>query len=332
VSDNKHDFEKSITELENKIEELKQYTISKEIDFTEEIKKLEAKLEERKNDVYKHLTPWQRMQVAKNMQRPRTLDYVQRIFEDFLPLKGDRYFKEDPAVIGGPAFFEGSPVMVVGLQKGKDTKDNIFRNFGMANPEGYRKALRLMQLAEKFDRPVISFVDTPGAFPGIGAEERGQAEAIAKNLKELSGLKVPIVIIIHGEGGSGGALGLAVGDKIFMLENAVYSVISPEGCAAILWKEAAKGASKAPEAAELLKLTASDLYNLGVIDEVLLEPTGGAHRNHDQMAQTIKNAIRKGLNELRSLEKDELVTRRYNKFRTMGKFLEVTQENYNIGS
>ena len=321
MSDQKMDFEKSIIELEKKIEELKKFTESKEIDFSEEIKKLEQKAELMKRDVYDKLSPWQRIQVAKNLQRPRTLDYIQKIFEDYIPLHGDRLFKDDTAMIGGLAFFEGAPVMVLGLQKGKETKDHIYRNFGMANPEGYRKALRLIQMAERFNRPVISFVDTPGAYPGIGAEERGQAEAIARNLKELSGVRTPIIVIVHGEGGSGGALGIAVGDRIFMLENAVYSVISPEGCAAIIWKNAGRAA----DASAVLKMTAQDLLELGVIDQVIKEPAGGAHRNHEQIVQSLKVIIRRSLKELAELSKDELVEQRYKKFRAMGKFLEAEQ-------
>jgi len=328
VTDIRMDFEKSIIEIEKKIDELKKFTESKEIDFSEEIIKLEAKSESMKRELYEKLTAWQRMQVAKNLLRPRTLDYINRVFEDFIPLHGDRLFRDDPAVIGGLAHFEGTPVMVVGLQKGKDTKDHIFRNFGMANPEGYRKALRLIQMAERFDRPVITFVDTPGAFPGIGAEERGQAEAIARNLKELSGARTPIIVIVHGEGGSGGALGIAIGDKIFMLENAVYSVISPEGCAAILWKDSTRSA----DASAVLKMTAQDLLELGVIDEVIKEPAGGAHRNHEEASVNIKNVIRKTLKELMKLSKDELVEYRYKKFRAMGKFLEISGENQNAES
>ena len=299
MSDFKLDFEKSIIELEKKIEELKKITESREIDFSEEIKKLEIKSDSMKREIYSKLSPWQRIQVAKNLLRPRTLDYIQKVFEDFIPLHGDRLFKDDTAVIGGLAFFEGTPVVVLGHQKGKDTKDHIFRNFGMANPEGYRKALRLIQMAERFNRPVISFVDTPGAYPGIGAEERGVAEAIAKNLKELSGVKTPIIVIVHGEGGSGGALGIAIGDRILMLENAVYSVISPEGCSAIIWKNA----SRAADASVVLKMTAQDLLELGVIDEIIKEPAGGAHRNHAEIIQTMKTVIRKSLKELVGLDK-----------------------------
>lgn len=319
MTEERLDFEKSIVELERKIEELKKFTESKEIDFSEEIRKLEAKADRMKRETYEKLNAWQRTQVARHLQRPRTLDYVNRIFEDFIPLHGDRAFGDDPAVIGGLAFFEKGPVVVIGLQKGKDTKDSIFRNFGMANPEGYRKALRLMKMAEKFNKPLISFVDTPAAYPGIGAEERGQAESIARNLREMSQLKIPIVVIVHGEGGSGGALGIAVGDKILMLENAIYSVIPPEGCAAILWKDS----SKASSASEVLKLTAYDLLELKIIDEVIKEPSGGAHRDYDKIVLEVKTAIKRSLEELMKLSKEELLEKRYQKFRSMGKFLEV---------
>ena len=322
MAEERLDFEKSIVEIEKKIEELKKFTESKEIDFSEEIRKLESKAEKMKKEVYDSLTPWQRTQVARHLQRPRTLDYIKRIFEQYIPLHGDRSYKDDPAVVGGLAVIENIPVFVIGLQKGKDTKDNILRNFGMAHPEGYRKALRLMLMAEKFDKPVISFVDTPAAYPGIGAEERGQAEAIAKNLREMSGLKVPIIVVVHGEGGSGGALAIAVGDRILMLENAIYSVIPPEGCAAILWKDS----SKASEAATVLKLTAQDLYELRVIDEIIKEPAGGTHRNYDKTAKEVKDAVLRNLKECMALNRQELLDRRYKKFRNMGSFLEVTEE------
>ncbi|MEI7905271.1 MAG: acetyl-CoA carboxylase carboxyltransferase subunit alpha, partial [Candidatus Firestonebacteria bacterium] len=318
----RHDFDKTIVELEKKIEELKKLTESKAVDFSDELRKLEMKAEKMRKDIYEKLTPWQRQQVARHLQRPRTLDYITRIFEDFMPLSGDRNFKDDPAIVGGFAFLEGKPVVVLGTQKGKDTKDSIYRNFGSPNPEGYRKALRLMKLAEKFNRPVITFVDTAGAYCGMGAEERGQAEAIARNMREMSILNVPIIVIVHGEGGSGGAIGIGVGDRILMLENAVYSVISPEGCAAILWKDS----SKAADAAEVLKLTAHDLLELGVIDEIVKEPSGGAHRHYDKMAAEMKVVIKKHLSELSSVEPGELLDRRYQKFRGMGKFLEISAE------
>ncbi len=321
------DFDKSIIELEKKIEELKKMTESKAIDFSDEIKKLEIKAEKMRKEIYEKLTPWQRQQVARHMQRPRTLDYISRIFEDFTPLSGDRLFKDDPAIVGGPAIFEGHTVMVLGTQKGKDTKDSIHRNFGMPNPEGYRKALRLVNMAAKFGWPVISFVDTAGAYPGLGAEERGQAEAIAKNLREWSTAETQIIIVVHGEGGSGGAIGIGVGDKVLMLENAVYSVISPEGCAAILWKDS----SKASNAADVIKMTAHDLLELGVIDEIIKEPSGGAHRNYDKMAAEIRLSLSRNLAEIRPLEMHDLLERRYGKFRNMGKFLEITAESAGSG-
>lgn len=310
------DFERSIVEIEKKIEELKRFTINKGVDFSEEIKKLELKAESMKKEIYSNLTPWQRTLVARHIKRPKTLDYINMIFEDFIPLHGDRLFKDDPAIVGGLAKLDGSSVIVLGNQKGKDIKDSIYRNFGMAHPEGYRKALKLMKLGEKFKKPIISFVDTPAAYPGIGAEERGQAEAIAKNLREMSILAVPIIIVIHGEGGSGGALGIAVGDRILMLENAIYSVIPPEGCAAILWRDS----SRAPEAAEALKLTAKDLLEFGIIDEIIKEPPGGAHRNYEESSKSIKLAIKKHLNELIGIPVDELLEKRYQKFRDIGKF------------
>ena len=316
MATNGMEFEKAIVQLEKKIEELRKFTDEKKIDFSEEIKKLETKAEELKKEVYQNLTAWRRVLVSRNLNRPRTLDYISRIFEDFLELHGDRAFRDDPAVIGGLAKFEGESVVIVGFQKGKDTKDSVVRNFGMANPEGYRKAIRLMKMAEKFQRHIISFVDTPAAYPGIGAEERGQALAIAENLRDMSAISVPIIVIVHGEGGSGGALGIAIGDKIFMLENAVYSVIPPEGCAAILWKDS----SKAEQAAEFLKLTSKDLLKFGVIDAIIPEPLGGAHRNYDKAAEEIKKVIKENLAELKLLSKDELVKKRYLKFRKMGEY------------
>ena len=312
----KLDFEKSIVEIEKKIEELKDFTINKRVDFSEEIKKLELKSEIMKREIYSNLTPWQRTLVARHINRPKTLDYINMIFDDFIQMRGDRLFKDDTAVVGGLVKFDGIGIVVIGHQKGKDIKDSIYRNFGMAHPEGYRKALRLMKLAEKFKKPVISFVDTPAAYPGIGAEERGQAEAIARNLREMSNLKVPIIVIIHGEGGSGGALGIAIGDRILMLENAIYSVIPPEGCAAILWKDS----SKAAAAAEALKFTAKDLFEFGVIDEIIKEPAGGAHRNHNEAADLVKIAIKKHLEEISKIPIDELLEIRYEKFRSIGKF------------
>ncbi|MFH1778971.1 MAG: acetyl-CoA carboxylase carboxyltransferase subunit alpha [Candidatus Omnitrophota bacterium] len=310
------DFEKPILELERKIEELKKFTSSEKIDLSSEIKKLEDKLEKVKKEVFESLTPWQRVQIARHPKRPYTLDYTSLIMTDFVELHGDRAFADDKAIICGFGKVDGEKVIVIGHQKGRDTKENLMRNFGSAHPEGYRKAMRIMKLGEKFGRPIIIFIDTPGAYPGIGAEERGQAEAIAYNLMEMSKLKVPIIIFIIGEGGSGGALGIGVGDKICVLENAYYSVISPEGCAAILWKDR----TKAPDAAKALKLTAQDLLNLGLIDEIIEEPLGGAHRNPQMTAQAIKARIKKYMKELSALTPENLIEARYEKYRKMGVF------------
>lgn len=308
------DFEREIVELERKIEELNRFSSGKNVDISEEIKKLKEKANQIKKEVYEKLTAWQKTQVARFMKRPRTLDYVERIFTEYVPLHGDRLFREDPAIVGGFAWLDGIPVIVIGHQKGKNTNDSIFRNFGMPHPEGYRKALRLMKMAEKFKRPIISFVDTPAAYPGIGAEERGQAEAIARNLREMAVLKVPIVVVIHGEGGSGGALGIAVGDRILMLEHAIYSVIPPEGCSAILWRES----SRAKDAAEVLRLTARDLLRFGIVDKIIPEPLGGAHRNYDEAAAAIKSAVMGMLGEIHALPVKVLIEKRYEKFRKMG--------------
>ena len=310
-------FEKPIVELEKKIEELKSLS-NDGIDLTGEIKNLEKKSDLLKEDVFSNLSPWQIVQVARHPLRPFTLDYIQHITEDFVEIYGDRLFSDDKAIVGGFARIGGRRVCVVGHQKGRDTKDNLLRSFGSAHPEGYRKAIRIMKLAEKFSLPIICFVDTPGAYPGIGAEERGQAEAIAYNLREMSQLTVPIVVIVIGEGGSGGALGIGVGDYIMVMNYAYYSVISPEGCAAILWKDS----KRAPEAAEALKLTAKELFEMGLIDEVIAEPRGGAHRDIKQTAENVKAAIEKALEKLSYFAKEELVERRYNKFRRMGIFKE----------
>ncbi len=310
------DFEKPIFELERKIEELKKFTSQEDIDLTSETKKLEAKLKEIKKNIFENLTPWQRVQIARHPKRPFTLDYIDMIMTDFVELHGDRHFADDKAMVGGLAKIDRHSVMVIGHQKGKDTKENLERNFGSAHPEGYRKAIRLMKLAEKFDIPVVCFIDTPGAYPGIGAEERGQAEAIAYNLREMSLFEVPIIVIVIGEGGSGGALGIGVGDRICVLENAYYSVISPEGCAAILWKERAK----APEAAAVLKLTADDLLKLGIIDEIIGEPLGGAHRDPNKTACAVKKTIKKFLSDTESVSKEKIVKARYEKFRKIGVF------------
>jgi acetyl-CoA carboxylase carboxyl transferase subunit alpha len=307
-------FEKEIIELEKKINELKNLTDIGDADLDNEIEKLVKKLENAKENIYKNLTPAQKVMVARHPHRPYALDYVKLIFTDFVELHGDRLFRDDPAIVGGIAKFEGDPVVVVGHQKGRNTKENIFRNFGMANPEGYRKTLRLFYMAEQFGKPIITFVDTPGAYPGIGAEERGQAEAIAKNMMEMAGLPVPIITVISGEGGSGGALGIAVANKVLMLEHSIYSVISPEGCASILWKDA----SYSEKAAECLKLTAQDALKFKVIDEIIPEPSGGAHRNHIETATNVAKTIKKHLIELKKMTADELVDQRISKFRNIG--------------
>ena len=309
------EFEKPVVELEKKIQEL--ITVSPDLLQTE-IAKLEKKAEQMRKEIFTNLTRWQTAQVARHPNRPYTLDYIERIFTDFTELHGDRLYGDDHAIVGGPARLNGEPVMVIGHQKGHDTKEKVYRNFGMPNPEGYRKALRLMEMAERFNLPIITFVDTPGAFPGIGAEERGQAEAIARNLREMARFRVPIIVCVTGEGGSGGALAIAVGDRILMLEFSIYAVISPEGCAAILWSDGTKGA----QAAEALKLTAQDIKELEVIDEIVKEPTGGAHSDHVAIARNLAEAISRNLQELKKLSPEELVQGRYDKFRKMSRFLE----------
>ncbi|NQT33504.1 MAG: acetyl-CoA carboxylase carboxyltransferase subunit alpha [Candidatus Omnitrophica bacterium] len=312
------EFEKPIIELEDKIKELNKFTSNEKIDLSEEIKRLTARLEKLRKDIFENLTPWQIVQLSRHPDRPYTMDYVNMIAEDFIEIHGDRHFGDDRALITGLADIEGKKVLIVGHQKGREMKENLERNFGCAHPEGYRKAMRVMKLAEKYGLPVISLIDTPGAYPGIGAEERGQAEAIAYNLREMAGLKVPIIIFVIGEGGSGGALGIGIGDKIFVLENAYYSVISPEGCAAILWRDN----SKTPAAAKCLKFTAPELLSLGIIDGVIPEPLGGAHRNPELAANEIKKTILKNLDELSGLTTEDLLNRRYDKFRKMGAFQE----------
>src|SRR5512138_958905 len=310
------EFEKPLMELEKKIEELG--VLSKDMDLTKEIAKLEKRAEEMRGEIFSNLSRWQTAQIARHINRPFTLDYLKLIFTDFTELHGDRLFGDDHAIVGGLARLDGEPIMVIGHQKGRDTKEKVFRNFGMPNPEGYRKALRLMLMAQQFSLPIITFVDTPGAFPGIGAEERGQAEAIARNLREMACLTVPIIVVITGEGGSGGALAIAVGDRVLMLEHSVYAVISPEGCAAILWSDGTKGA----QAAEALKLTAKDIRELDVIDEIVAEPVGGAHRDHETMAQALHEALARNLAELKGKSGEQLVEERYQKFRKMSRFVE----------
>jgi len=312
------DFEKSVVELENKIEELKKFSRSRDLNLSGEITKLEEKLKTLKKEVYAKLTPWQKVQIARHPNRPTTGEYINLIMQDFLPLYGDRLFGDDKAMACGLAKIEGKKVMVIGQQKGKDTKENIERNFGCAHPEGYRKAMRAMRLAERFKIPVVCFVDTPGAYPGIGAEERGQAWAIAENIRDMFALKIPIIVVVIGEGGSGGALGIGVGDKVFILEYAYYSVISPEGCAAILWKDA----SKREEAARVLKLTSDDLLKLGIVDEIIPEPQGGAHRDPMFAAANLKKVILKTIDELSCVSPDDLTKARYAKFRKIGIFKE----------
>jgi acetyl-CoA carboxylase carboxyl transferase subunit alpha len=310
------EFEKPIHELEAKIEEMRKYSDSANID--KEIKKIEQKVKKLKEDLYKDLTRWQKVQLARHPDRPYTLDYIYLMTNNFVELHGDRLFKDDKAIVGGLAEIDEYKVVIVGHQKGRDTKSNIYRNFGMANPEGYRKALRLMKLAEKFNRPIITLIDTPGAAPGIEAEERGQAEAIARNLFEMSRFKVPIIVVIIGEGASGGALGIGVGDKILMLENCWYSVISPESCSSILWRSW----DYKEQAAEALKLTAQDLLEQKLIDRIVQEPLGGAHKDHKEAASYLKEAIKEELSALVKIKPDKLVETRLEKFGKMGAFVE----------
>lgn len=318
MSLNQHlDFEKPIVELEEKLRELQEFSTAS-VNLKTEISRLEKKVEKMREEVFSNLTRWQKVQLARHINRPFTMDYIRLIFTDFIELHGDRKFADDHAIVAGLARLGGEPVMVIGHQKGRDTKEKVYRNFGMPNPEGYRKALRLMEMAERFQLPIITFVDTPGAFPGIGAEERGQAEAIARNLMEMSRLHTPIVVVVTGEGGSGGALAIAVGDRILMLEHSIYSVISPEGCAAILWSDGTKGEI----AAEALKPTAQDLKELDVIDEIVPEPLGGAHRDHDAAAKSVQEAVERSLRELRELPMEKILAERYHKFRRMARFTE----------
>jgi acetyl-CoA carboxylase carboxyl transferase subunit alpha len=312
------DFERPIVELEKKIAEMKAYAVEENVELVDEVKRLEQRLERLIKDTYSKLTRWQRVQLARHPARPYFLDYLERISTDFVELHGDRQYRNDPALIGGLAMMDGKPVMIMGQQKGRTTKEKLYRNFGMMHPEGYRKAIRMMKLASKFKRPVVVLVDTPGAYPGLGAEERGQGEAIARNLFEMSRLPIPIVVVIIGEGASGGALGIGVGDRILMMENSWYSVISPEGCAAILWRDSAK----AEQAAEALKLAASDLIGLSVIDEVVSEPMGGAHRDVDGAAKMIKERILVHLNDLSTLSGEELIRQRLEKYGRMGFYKE----------
>ena len=309
------DFEHAIADLENNIEGLRLAQGDSAVDISEEIARLEKKGQTLTKEIYAKLTPWQISQVARHPQRPFTLDYLKLVFTDFEELHGDRSFADDHAIVGGLARFNGQPVMVIGHQKGSDTKENLYRNFGMPRPEGYRKALRLMRLAEKFGIPIFTFIDTPGAYPGIDAEERGQSEAIGRNLYEMAGIKVPIVVTVIGEGGSGGALAIGVGDVVQMLQYSIYSVISPEGCASILWKSA----DKASEAAEIMGITAPRLKSLGLIDKVVNEPLGGAHRDHEAMAQNLKKALQDALKQLGAMSNSELLEARFKRLMDYGR-------------
>jgi acetyl-CoA carboxylase carboxyl transferase subunit alpha len=313
------EFERPLRELEKQIDALHQQSLENSIDVASELAAIEEKLEQTRREIYSKLTPWQRVQVARHPRRPYALDYVRAICTDFQELHGDRQFRDDQALIGGTAFLDGRSVMIIAQQKGRDTKENILRNFGMPQPEGYRKALRLMKLAEKFGLPVISFIDTPGAYPGVESEARHVSEAIAVNLREMAMLAVPSLAVIVGEGGSGGALGIGVTDRVLIFENAYYSVISPEGCAAILWKDRAN----APKAAEALKLNAANLQELGVVDEVIPEPLGGAHNDPEKAAATLKYAVQKHLNDLLGLGPEKLLELRYERYRALGEFREV---------
>ena len=312
------EFEKPIFEVEQKIAELKRFSEKKGIDVSAQLKTLEQKLDHLRNELLQSLTAWQRVQIARHPQRPYTLDLLSLMTDEFLELHGDRRYGDDRALIGGLVRMGERRLMVVGHQKGRDLKERQARSFGCAHPEGYRKALRLMQMADKAQLPILALIDTPGAYPGVGAEERGQAEAIAVNLREMSRLKVPIVVVVIGEGGSGGALGIGVGDRILILENAYYSVISPEGCASILWRDKAKMV----DAAEALKLTAHDLLSSGIVDEIVPEPAGGAHHNYELTARNLRQAIEKHFSDLEKIPNDELIELRYQKFRKMGVFSE----------
>ena len=311
-------FEKNMFELKSKIDELKNLASEQNMDLDKEVRQMEVKLYNMQKEAYKNLTAWDKVSIARLVERPTALDYINRIFDNFMELHGDRYYGDDSAIVGGIARFNGINVTIIAQQKGNNTKENIKRNFGMPNPEGYRKALRLMKQAEKFKRPVICFVDTPGAYCGLGAEERGQGEAIARNLMEMSNLKTPVISIVIGEGGSGGALALAVADEVWMLEHAIYSILSPEGFASILFKDA----SLASEAANTMKITAQDLINFGIIDRIIKEPLGGAHTNVDEMALNIKRNLEESIKRLVRDPIESLLTKRYYKFRKIGKIVE----------
>ena len=315
---NSLDFEKPIVELEAKIKELETFARDSDVDLTSEIEVLKTKVRAMKENVYENLSPWQKVKIARCPERPTTIEYIDRIMDEFIEFHGDRLFADDESIVAGIGLLDGKSVTVIGHQKGRDTKENIKRNFGMPHPEGYRKALRLMKQAEKFKRPIITLINTSGAFCGLGAEERGQGEAIARNLLEMSKLKVPVIAIVIGEGGSGGALALGVGDKVAMLEHSIYSVISPEGLSSILWKDS----SLCKDASEVMKLTAEDLLEANVIDDIIKEPTGGAHKDVALMSRNIKEYIIDSLDELEKLDVSDLLNKRYDKFRQMGDFSE----------
>ena len=310
------DFERPITELEKKISDMKDFSVGESVELSGEIASLQKKLEKLRGDVYSKLTRWQKVQIARHPLRPYSMDYIRLLSEGFLELHGDRGYGDDKALVGGFARIGGKSLMIIGQQKGRDTKEKLIHNFGMMHPEGYRKALRLFYMAQKFKTPILILIDTPGAYPGIEAEERGQAEAIARNIREMAVLEVPIVVVIIGEGASGGALGIGLGDRIIMLEYSWYSVISPEGCAAILWRDAAK----APDAAEALKVTSQDVLELGVIDQIIPEPSGGAHSDPEKTAERMKIEILKSINELEKLSTEQLIEQRIKKYRIMGVF------------
>ncbi len=313
------DFEKPLVELESEIEHLKRFSRGKQIDFNDQLKNLEDKLRRLQEEIFSTLTGWQITQMARHIDRPRVSHYIQWMFENFIELHGDRNYGDDPAIVAGISKFHGRSVVLIGHQKGADAKEMAYRNFGMPHPEGYRKAFRLMKMAELFKKPVLTMIDTPGAYPGVGAEERGQAGAIAQNLEMMVTLRTPILIVVIGEGGSGGALAIGVGDRILMLEYSIYSVITPEACSAILWKDSEKGKVAA---AESLKLTAADLYRLGVIDEIVKEPSGGAHRDPHRMAGVLKEVMERHLRELEEMDVEDLLRIRYEKFRKMGVFID----------
>ncbi|MCF6408752.1 acetyl-CoA carboxylase carboxyl transferase subunit alpha [Pseudalkalibacillus salsuginis] len=318
------EFERPAKELRNKIAELKKFMDDKGIDLSDELERLEERLEKVEKEIYGNMTPWDRVQLARHPERPTTLDYITTLFTDFLELHGDRLYGDDEAIVGGIAKFHGKPVTVIGHQRGKDTKENLRRNFGMPHPEGYRKALRLMKQAEKFNRPIVCLLDTKGAYPGMSAEERGQSEAIARNLVEMAGLTVPVICIVIGEGASGGALAIGVGNHVHMLENSWYSVISPEGAAALLWKDS----TQAKRAADTMKITAPDLLDMGIIDQMVPEVEGGAHRDLPKQASLIETVLKSSLDELSKMTRDELVAHRYEKYKKIGQY---TFENDSIG-